>query len=424
MRGALRFLVRNWPLKLAALLLAVLLYAGLIISASAVTFQGRIPIQILNQPEKSFVLGSIEDVTTVRYLAIGADRPSITATSFTATIDLAGLGAVPGAPPVSVPVVVRAVDPRIQVIDFAPSRVAVRLDPLVTRDVPVKVDLGAVPPGLDLRDPVLAQDSVAVSGPDSAVRFVAAAVARVRLDPSGLDFNATVGLLPVDARGEVVEGVDVQPSAVRVTIQIGSQLATRTVPLIAVVTGKPVSTLEIASVDVQPSLATIEGEADALAGLVAVETRPVSVAGATADVVTEVGLALPPGVAVLGLDQVRVTIALRPRVGTRTVEAGLEILNGDPSLRYEPAVDRVLLTLGGTLEALDALDAMRLTVLLDVAGLGAGTATLPVSVDLPDGVTLVSASPDLVTFSATPITRPTPPPAATPAPAPAATPGP
>jgi YbbR domain-containing protein len=418
LRGALDFLVRNWPLKLAALLLAALLYAGLIVSASAATFQGRIPIQILNQPEQTFVLGSIEDVTAVRFLAIGADRPVITATSFTATIDLTGLAALPGAPPISVPVVVRAVDPRIQVIDFTPSRVAVRLDPLVTRDVPVKVDLGDVPPGLDLRDPVLAQDSVAVSGPDSAVRFVTAAVARVRLDPAGLDFNATVGLLPIDARGDVVEGVDVQPGAVRVTIQIGSQLATRTVPLIAVVTGRPAPALEIASVDVQPPLVTIEGEADALAGLVAVETRPVSVAAATANVVTEVGLALPPGVAVLGLDQVRVTIVLRPRTGTRTVEAGIEILNGNPSLRYQPAVDRVLLTLGGTLAALDAVDAMRLTVLLDVAGLGAGTATLPVIVDLPDGVVLVAASPDVVTFSVTPIAQPTPPPPATPAPGP------
>jgi YbbR domain-containing protein len=418
LRGALEFLVRNWPLKLAALLLAALLYAGLIVSASAATFQGRIPIQILNQPEQTFVLGSIEDVTAVRYLAIGADRPAITATSFTATIDLTGLAALPGAPPISVPVVVRAVDPRIQVIDFTPSRVAVRLDPLVTRDVPVKVDLGDVPPGLDLRDPVLAQDSVAVSGPDSAVRFVTAAVARVRLDPAGLDFNATVGLLPIDARGDVVEGVDVQPGAVRVTIQIGSQLATRTVPLIAVVTGKPAPALEIASVDVQPPLVTIEGEADALAGLVAVETRPVSVAAATANVVTEVGLALPPGVAVLGLDQVRVTIVLRPRTGTRTVEVGIEILNGNPSLRYQPAVDRVLLTLGGTLAALDAVDATRLTVLLDVAGLGAGTATLPVIVDLPDGVVLVAASPDVVTFSVTPIAQPTPPPPVTPAPGP------
>ena len=239
MRVLVGFVVRNWPLKIAAILLATLLYAGLIVSASAETFQGRIPIEILNQPQDTFVLGDLDDVTTVRYLALGTDRPQVTSTTFTATIDLSNVTAVAGAPPVSVPVTVRSVDPAIQVIDWTPSRVAVRLDPLVTKQVPVRVDLGTVPTGLDVRDPVVSQDTVTVSGPDQAVRFVMAARARVRIDPSGLDVNETVGLEPIDASGEVVPGVDVQPSSVRVTIQIGSRLATRTLPVDPDVTGTP-----------------------------------------------------------------------------------------------------------------------------------------------------------------------------------------
>jgi len=419
-RALLAFLVRNWPLKLAAVLLATLLYAGLIVSASAETFQGRIPIEVLNQPDQTIVLNSLEDVTSIRYLAVGTDRPRITTSSFTATVDLSNVEAIPGAPPVSVPVVVQAVDPGIQVIDFSPSRIAVRLDPLVARDVPVKVDLGTVPPGLDVREPVVSEDTATVSGPDSAVRFVTAAVARVRIDPSGLDVNETVGLLPVDARGEVVDLVDVQPSTVRVTVQIGSQLATTTLPVQASVSGTPAASFEIASIDVQPALVTVEGEADALAGLVSIATRPVAISGATADVVTEVGLALPAGVAALGVEQVRVTIVIRPRTGTRTFEAGIEIVNANPDLEYRPAVDRVLVTVGGTLEALDAVDPTRITARLDVVGLGAGTAAVPVAVELPAGVSLVAVSPLEVSVTATPIVEPTP----SPSPASEATPAP
>jgi YbbR domain-containing protein len=407
-RALLAFLVRNWPLKLAAVLLATLLYAGLIVSASAEVFQGRIPIQVLNQPEQSVILDPLPDVTSIRYLGIGADRPPVGASSFTATIDLAGVTAVAGAQPVSVPVVVRAVDPRIQVIDFNPSRVAVRLDPLVTRDVPVKVDLGTVPPGLDVREPVVSEDPVTVSGPDSVVRFVTAAVARVRIDPSGLDINETVGLLPVDATGTTVDGVDVQPSTVRVTVQIGSQLSTRTLPVQADVSGTPAAAYEIASIDVQPALVTVEGEADALAGLVSIATRPVNVAGTTADIDTEVGLALPVGVAALGVDQVRVTVAIRPRTGTRTFEAGVEIVNGSPDLEYRPAVDSVFVTVGGTVDALDALDPGQITARLDVGGLGPGTAAVPVAIQLPTSVSLVATSPGEVTVTATPIVVPTP----------------
>jgi YbbR domain-containing protein len=425
-RHAVAFVFRNWPLKLAAIVLASLLYAGLIVSASAETFQGRIPIQLLNQPPNSFVLGNLDDVTSVRYLAIGADRPQITSSSFTVSVDLSGVVAVPGAPSVSFPVDVRSVDPAIQVIDFFPSRVAIRLDPVVTREVPVTVDLGTVPPGLDVRKPVVSQDPVTVSGPDSAVRSVAAALARVRLDPSGIDVNETVGLLPVDARGEVVGGADVQPSAVRVTIQIGSQLSTKTLPVSPVVTGTPSSSVEIASVEVQPVLVTVEGEADALAGLVSIDTRPVAIAGATADVETAVGLDLPDGVAALGVDQVRVTITIRPRTGTRTFEAGVEVVNGGPDLAYRPAIDRVLLTVGGTLAALDAVDPTRIAARLDVTGLGPGTVLVPVTARLPAGVTLVSASPVAVTVTVAPAVTPAPPtptlPAATPSPAPTAAP--
>ena len=160
---------------------------------------------------------------------------------------------------------------------------------------------------------------------------------------------------------------------------------------------------------------TVEGEADALAGLVSIATRPVTIAGATADVDTEVGLALPAGVAALGVEQVRVTIVIRPRAGTRTFEAGIQIVNGSPDLAYQPAVDRVLVTVGGTLEALDALDPTRITARLDVAGLGAGTAAVPVVVQLPDGVSLVAASPETVSVTATAVAAPTPSPAPTPA---------
>jgi len=102
---------------------------------------------------------------------------------------------------VSVPVIVRATDPsNIQVLDFSPSRIQVRLDPLVSKTVPVQVDHGTVPAGLDVREPVVSQDTVTVTGPESSVVLVAAAQARVQIQPSGIDINQAVDLIAVDAR--------------------------------------------------------------------------------------------------------------------------------------------------------------------------------------------------------------------------------
>jgi YbbR domain-containing protein len=172
----------------------------------------------------------------------------------------------------------------------------------------------------------------------------------------------------------------------------------------------------------------VEGEADALAGLVSIDTRPVTISGATADVEATVGLDLPDGVAALGVDQVKVTITIRPRTGTRTFEAGVQVVNGGPGQAYQPAIDRVLLTVGGTLEALDAVDPTQIAALVDVAGLGPGTTPVPVTARLPAGVSLVAASPAEVTVTVTPLATPVPTPSpsplpsGTPAPAPTAAP--
>ena len=61
-----------------------------------------------------------------------------------------------------------------------------------------------------------------MSGPESVVKLVTAAQARVVIQPSGIDVDQTVDLVAVDVRGEVVGPVDVEPSSVHVQIAVGS----------------------------------------------------------------------------------------------------------------------------------------------------------------------------------------------------------
>jgi YbbR domain-containing protein len=419
-RRVVGFVFHNWPLKLAAILLAALLYAGLIVSASAETFPGRIPIQVLNQPGNAFIIGNLDDVTSIRYLALGTSRPTVTTASFTATIDLSGVPVVAGSPPVSVPVILRATDPaNIQVIDFSPSRIQVRLDPLVNKVVPVQVDHGIVPDGLDVREPVVSQDSVTVSGPESSVVLVAAAEARVRIQPSGLDVNQSVDLVAVDARGGVVSTVELQPSSVRVTIQIGSQLSTRALPVNPVVSGSSARGVVVAGIVAAPQLVTVEAESALLATLVKIDTQPVSIADATTDVVADVALDLPPGVSALGVTTVRVTVSMRPQIGTRSFQVGIELRNADPAVRYDLGAGQVIVTIGGPLASLNLLDGATLVATVDVAGLSPGPHALVADVQVPFDLTVAGLSPPEVTVTVTPLTPLTP---ATPTPVPSVVP--
>ncbi len=409
MRRFVGFVFHNWPLKLAAIVLATLLYAGLIVSASAETFQGRIPIQVLNRPGNAFIIGNLDDVTSIRYVAIGANRPTVTTASFSATIDLAGVPVVAGSPPQSVPVVLRTTDPgSVQVIDFSPSRIQVRLDPLASKVVPVSVNKGTVPEGLDVREPVVSQDTVTVSGAESSVVLVTAAEARVRIQSSGIDINQVVDLLAVDARGDVVPTVELLPGSVRVTIQIGSQLSTKAVPVNPVVAGTPDDGVAVTEIAAAPLLVTVEAESAVLAGLVKIDTRPVSIAGATADVVADVRLDVPPGISVLGVTTVRVTVSIRAQLGTQSFQVGVGLRNADPTTRYDLGTDQVVVTVGGSLAALNALNGAGLVADVDVTGLGAGPHTLAPFVLLPTGLTVVSVSPPQVTITVTPPPVPSP----------------
>ena len=69
MSRVLGFILHNWPLKLAAIALATILYAGLVLSQNARVWPGRVPIQVFNQPSTAFIVGQLEDVTNIRYFA-------------------------------------------------------------------------------------------------------------------------------------------------------------------------------------------------------------------------------------------------------------------------------------------------------------------------------------------------------------------
>jgi YbbR domain-containing protein len=392
-----RVIVHNWPLKLAATGLAVLLYGGVVLSQNTQTFSGAIPVNKVGQPSGTVLLSPIPPVTLVRYFAPPDVNP-VTST-FIATVDLSGVD--PRAGTTSVAVTVRSVDPRINVLGSDPAFVSIRLERLTFKTVPVKVSLGPLPSGLDLGETTVEPRTATVSGPESAVVQVAAVRADVVIDSGGLDFDQDVPLIPVDGVGNAVRPIEVSPVSARVTIPVFTDRQSRSLPVTPVLTGTPAAGFEIAAVAVDPVVVTVEGDADQLAQLTNLDTQAVSVAGASANVSETVGLDLPTGVVPLRTDTVRVTVTLRQVTASRTFDAGLRLIGAKPGLSYSLSTDRVLLTIGGSTADLDRLTGATIVGDLDVSELAAGgSADVPVSVELPTGLTLVASSPATVTVDA------------------------
>ncbi|MCI0347081.1 MAG: hypothetical protein L0221_16835, partial [Chloroflexi bacterium] len=410
--GPLRILIHNWPLKVGAVALATLLYGGLILTERSSVFNGSIPIEGLNQPADVFLLSDLGVVRRISYFTTDDLGVVVDASSFRATVDLSSVD--PRAGSQALRVTVEAIDPRISVLDWEPQRVNVQSDDVVTRSVEVFVDRGVVPEGLDIREPDLSSSEVVVRGPESIVQRVARAEARVRIDPTGLDVNQEVELIPVDASGAEVSPVDLEPATVRVRIAVFTNRQTRSLPVNPIVNGTPAVGWEVASVSVEPLVVLVEGDADELQPLVKLDTLPVSVAGASGNIEATIAFDLPDGVLPLGVESATVNVVLRQVTGTRLFETGIALVGARSDVTYDPAIDRVVVSLGGPLADLDRINAASLVATIDVTDLAPGDYELPVAIGLPTGVSLVVVSPDHVsiTISApeTPVPSGTPPP--------------
>jgi YbbR domain-containing protein len=404
----LGFVFHNWALKVGALLLAVILYVGMVALQSTQLFTGEVQIQPLDQPPTAVLLkpAPLPSVTNIRYIA-AADVP-ISADSFGASIDLKDALVSPTETSL-LKVEVVALDPRIQVIDFQPQEITVQLDPVQTKTVPVVIKPLTVPSGLTMGPQSLSVSQAEVVGPSTLVSQVTKAEARVPIDASGLDVNSDFPLVPVDANDVVVNRVNVNPTTVHVTIQIGSQLRTETVAVGPVLKGSPASGYVVSSIDVTPPVLLVSGEADALAALNGtVSTQPIAISGATGDVSVKVPLNLPNGVLAPDVATVTVVVHLASPPGTRSVQVGVAPSGARPDRVYTLSVPSVTVTIGGATAALNAFDTSTLLGTVSVGNLAPGTYTLAVSVTVPPGIKIVSINPAQVTVVVT--VPPSPPP--------------
>ncbi|MGZ8562798.1 MAG: CdaR family protein [Candidatus Limnocylindria bacterium] len=405
------WLLRNWALKLGALALATILYTGLVFSGSfsEESFRG-VQVRAIGQPEGTYLLTQQLGTVDIRY-RIAADAPGrVTAGSFAVTIDLARYKLADAPQLQSLEIQVRPVIEGLTVLDYTPSTVLVSLDRLDEAQVLVAVDSGEVPAGLEISTPQLSVNSVTASGPESLLHRVDRALATVRIDESGIDCCGQVDLVPVDTDGRPVESVELNPSTVRVQIEVSTVETSRTVPIRPLLTGAPAAGFEVGTVSADPSVVTLRGAPEVLAAIGEVLTQPISLSGSNTTLHATGSLVIPEGsrLADPADAQPTIVVEIRETVATRTLILGLVCSGEPPGSACLPKIAQVAVTVRGTVSALNALDPAGLTPVLDVTGLGAGDHLVQPTLTLPAGVTQVTISPISVTVTIVPPATPAP----------------
>ena len=409
-------LLRNWHLKLSAVLLATVLYTGLVFSGSFTERTIDVRVDGINQPNSSQVLSGDFGTVNVTYRTSNELSDTIGTQAFVATVDLSQYDMARAPEPQVLDVVVAALPEGVEILETEPQTVRVAIDRVETRTVPVEVDSGVVPEGLEIGDPVLSQDEVQVRGASSVVGLIDRALARIRIDASGIDFNEPVNLVAVDVAGqEVGVGlVDLEPETVSVQVDVQPTETTQTVPVRPDISGTPAPGFALESLLVEPSLVTLRGLPDVLAGISEVLTAPLSIDGISSNQAFETELVLPEGTRLAdGTDAsaVTVTAGIGPSVSSRTFVVGVQC-EGAGANACLPAIDQLTVTLSGPGGTLSGLAAGDVTPTLDASGLEPGTYDLEASLGaLPEGVELLDISPATVSVTIRAPASPTPTPA-------------
>jgi len=396
MTAITRMIFGNWPLKLTALGLATVLYMGVAISESTQSWTGPVPIEVLNAPTGGALLDDPGAVERIEFRAPDAVADALTNDSFRASIDLSSVQPRPGANTVDVPVDVFPVDPRVRVVDYDPPGVTVRVDQVVSRTMPVEINHGPLPDGIELGPVTVEPNQATITGASSRLQNVRTVEGRFVVDASGINIDEEVALEAFDDVGAIVPGVEVQPSSARVQVDVAHQLAYATLPVIPQLIGQPTHGRRVDNVSVLPATVTISGENPDVRGLERVSTEELDISGESVELVAEVPLALPDELTVSGEGLVTVIVTFTEALGSRSYEVGTALTGAQPDFSYRVEEPSVSVVLSGPVAQLDELAVDEVSVEIPVADLEVGDNEVMPIVRTPRGTEVVRITPESV----------------------------
>lgn len=347
-----------------------------------------IPLRVTGVPANTQLLSPPRETVDAVVRASDNVLPTLGVGTFQATLSLEGLE--PG--PHRLPVDVESGARRVQVVSVEPETLDVQLAEIITRTVDVRaVTVGeeVLSPAFEIRDPpAVSPSEVEVTGAAPQVEIVDHARAEITVPAAGGSLQRVRPLVPVDAGGDVVEGVTLRPDRVQVNVTVARRPNARDVGVQVQLSGELPEGYRLSQVIATPARVTLLGEVEGvITATNAIQTLPLDISNALDDLRVQVPLDLPAGAEALNnagetVRSVLVELDVEPLQGTRVLSREVEVLGSSGlSLSIDPAT--VDVRLRGPVPLLDEVEAAPelLRVIVDAADLADLDSGETVSVD-------------------------------------------
>ncbi|MBZ0284255.1 MAG: hypothetical protein K8L97_26180 [Anaerolineae bacterium] len=301
--------------------------------------------------------------------------------------DLTGLG--PGEHAVELQY--RLLRQQASLVDISPSRMRVTLEEAAQRQIALRaVVTSEPPPGYTYDSPTfdVNLNQVLVSGAASKVNEVVAAQVELDLRQQRNPYEVDMRLSAVDADGNAVTDVTLDPQVARVRVNIRRRDDVREVTVRPNIEGTPPDGYVLSTLSYEPQTVLISGSPLQLASLPEIlSTDSIDLSTRTASFEIAVPVLLPDSnLLLLSAQNVTVTVEISTVTGSRQFDAvPVEIL-GLPEAymaRLVPAQVSVLVT--GPQTQLNELTADDIRVVLDLNGLSPGNYSLTPTISVDQG---------------------------------------
>ncbi len=163
-----------------------------------------------------------------------------------------------------------------ELIGTRPANVAVTLDPLIERQIPIElITSGSVAPNSAVKEIAKSMKFVTLIGAKSYVERVARVYGTVNLSGNSSSFEMQIPMNAVDENGVNVKNVHVVPSVITVSVDIESGLKKKIVPVVA-----EISTMdgwELTDIKIEPAQVEISGAESVINSIITIKTVPFTV---------------------------------------------------------------------------------------------------------------------------------------------------
>ncbi|MBC7870950.1 MAG: hypothetical protein H7Y09_08935 [Chitinophagaceae bacterium] len=354
----------------ASLALALMVWIVATMQADPISERAFSGIAVQIEPDTGLlIVGTPPRPVTVLVRAQQSVLSLLTSQDITVHADLAGKG--PGTYAVELDVQVA----RRAVADTRPRQTSVTLEEIQSRLVEVRPNITLEPPlGFQREAPTFSASQVLVSGASSQVQRVVAVRVTSDLSQQRTTLQEDAQVIAIDAEGNSITDVTLEPQSVRVTVPITRREDVREVSITPNIdTGSLADGYIITSLGYEPQTVFVSGNLTQIPD--SLFTQRISLANRTQDFEITVPVVLPgAGLLILGQQDVIVSVGISALTITRQFEnIPVAIIGLAEGLEAQPVTTQVTVLITGPQAELQLLEPEDLQVVLDLNSLLADT---------------------------------------------------